>query len=559
MSASSESDIGRSWVVITVTVLVWIAVAVLPILTARPDGSVGDGEFSTPRAMEHVAVIAQEPHPMGSEANALVRDYLLGELTALGLDPQAQSFEAPDFYGAPGTKVEVANVMAKIPGSDPTESVVLMAHYDSAPTTPGANDDAAAVAAILETARVLRSGPSLRNDVIVLFTDGEEPAPRVGSPQFVTEHPWARDVGFVVNLEAAGRSGPVMLVEMNGPGEWLLEGLREVPHPVAFSFLTETVALIGGIGTDFDPFADAGVPAFHLAYARGTPIYHTPDDSIENLSRDSLFHHGSYALALARHFGDLDLSRSLPAAESVFFTVGRGYVVHYPTDWAIPLTVLTVVLSGLAAHVRLREDERSLKWVFAGIMAVGVCVLVAVAVVTVVWRWSTGVRSSPGIVESYVYLVALVGMGIAVGGGLWRSVKRRWVRIDASVSVLLLWVLLAVVLNVFVPEIGYLFLWPALASSLALMGKSRQDGAWQRYLLLVLVTAPTLILVVPAIDTFYQLAAPRPGNLDSQVVETVAVVILLAVMMVALVATTVAAGKGSVRTTSSLRRGVRYH
>ena len=61
-------------------------------------------------------------------------------------------------------------------------AVALVAHFDSDPTTPGANDDAAGVAAILETARVLLSGPPLRNDVILLFTDGEEPAPRFGLP-----------------------------------------------------------------------------------------------------------------------------------------------------------------------------------------------------------------------------------------------------------------------------------------------------------------------------------------------------------------------------------------
>ena len=49
-----------------------------------------------------------------------------------------------------------------------------MAHYDSVPFGPGAADDGAGVVTLLETARALKAGPPLKNDVIFLFTDGEE-------------------------------------------------------------------------------------------------------------------------------------------------------------------------------------------------------------------------------------------------------------------------------------------------------------------------------------------------------------------------------------------------
>ena len=42
-------------------------------------------EFSSGRALDHVRVIAQKPHPMGSPENAAVRDYLVKELKALGI------------------------------------------------------------------------------------------------------------------------------------------------------------------------------------------------------------------------------------------------------------------------------------------------------------------------------------------------------------------------------------------------------------------------------------------------------------------------------------------
>ena len=41
-------------------------------------------EFSASRAFEHLMVIAREPHPTGSAANARVRDYLIQQLQAPG-------------------------------------------------------------------------------------------------------------------------------------------------------------------------------------------------------------------------------------------------------------------------------------------------------------------------------------------------------------------------------------------------------------------------------------------------------------------------------------------
>ena len=50
--------------------------------------------FSAARAMQHLEAIAREPHPIGSTANARVRDYLVAQLRALGLHTQVQTTTA---------------------------------------------------------------------------------------------------------------------------------------------------------------------------------------------------------------------------------------------------------------------------------------------------------------------------------------------------------------------------------------------------------------------------------------------------------------------------------
>ena len=191
---------------------------------------------------------------MGSTAITEVRSYLVAELEKLGLEPEFQTISAPNYYEQ-GDPVDVINVIATIPGRATTGAVALMAHYDTVPATPGANDNSAAVATLLESGRAILAGPQLRNDVTLLFTDSEEPNPRYGSRAFVRESPVFQDIALVVNLESIGGSGPSSLVETSGSVTWLVgQYAAAVSNPTAFSFVAEITTLLGDFGTDFDPF-----------------------------------------------------------------------------------------------------------------------------------------------------------------------------------------------------------------------------------------------------------------------------------------------------------------
>ena len=115
------------------------------------------------------------------------------------------------------------NVLARIKGQGPPgkKALMLCAHYDSVHEGPGASDNAAGVAVVLETLRALKAGPPLERDVIALFTDGEE-CGLLGSRLFVNEHPWAKEVGIVLNFDARGNSGPSIMFETSDGNGWLI-------------------------------------------------------------------------------------------------------------------------------------------------------------------------------------------------------------------------------------------------------------------------------------------------------------------------------------------------
>jgi hypothetical protein len=76
-------------------------------------------EFSSGRAMQHVREIAQNPHPMGSAEHGRIRDYILKELTALGLEPETQKTAVVNqFLGPPFPSATVENILARIKGTE---------------------------------------------------------------------------------------------------------------------------------------------------------------------------------------------------------------------------------------------------------------------------------------------------------------------------------------------------------------------------------------------------------------------------------------------------------
>ena len=185
--------------------LILAAAAWIGIASILPPAAVGAAapaeDFSAERAFTHIEAIARRDRPIGSPGNAAARDYVVSELEAMGVTVDLQRFSAPDYYGDGADPVTLVNIVGLIPGTDPTGSIVLMGHYDTYPGAPGANDDAAAIATVLESGRAVLAGPPRRNDIILLLTDGEEPAPRFGSTEFVARHPLADAVGLVVNFE----------------------------------------------------------------------------------------------------------------------------------------------------------------------------------------------------------------------------------------------------------------------------------------------------------------------------------------------------------------------
>ncbi|MCX6371552.1 MAG: M20/M25/M40 family metallo-hydrolase, partial [Actinobacteria bacterium] len=299
---AAKDSLLAALVVAVVAALVVVGVTPLGVSPPAPERSAAGG-FSAGRAMVLLRAIAAAPRPMGSEGAAQARDAIVAELKALHLASHVQTASA---VAAQSGRVAgtVSNVVARLPGSDPSRAVLLVAHYDSVPVAAGAADDGGGVVTLLETARAMASGPRPRNDIIFLFTDGEERG-LLGARAFLREEPWAYGVGVVLNFDSPGSSSPVLMYETSaGNGLLVREFVAAAPRPHTSSLMFEVSRRLP-IASDFRPFVAAGVPGMSFGALDGPAFDHTAYDSLESFHARSLQHEGDTALALARHFGGL--------------------------------------------------------------------------------------------------------------------------------------------------------------------------------------------------------------------------------------------------------------
>lgn len=450
------------------------ALAIFELRAPNPEPANAPADhFSALRAMTHVRAIAQAPHPIGSSANTAARDYLVAQLSALGLEPQVVT--ATGTYDQPGALVagRPHDVVARLPGTANSGAILLMAHYDSVPSGPGAADDASGVATILEAVRALRTGPSLKNDLIVLFTDGEESG-LLGAEAFVASNPLMHDVGLVMNFEARGNSGPSLLFETSVNNASLIQEVANTaPYPAASSLFYSLYKLLPN-DTDFTVFRPARTPGLNFAFGGHLEAYHSWLDTADNLDAASLQHHGSYLLPLVRRFGQMDLSTlKQQTGDDVFFNWFGRNLIAYSERWVLPGEVVASIVLILAIFLALSRAQVQKRGLALSVVSSLLMLLIIPGImVGAGWLilWILGSRELLGdTTPNSFLLVGLVVLGAVVGGAVLAWLRRHFNVQELSLAGLVVVCLLSWSVALLLPSGSYLLFWPLLLTTAGLL------------------------------------------------------------------------------------------
>lgn len=451
-------------------------------------------EFSAGRALEHVKAIALKPRPPGTAEHVSAREYIVGQLKQFGLDAEVQEAD------------KVANVIGRLKGTGGgTGAILLMSHYDTVPTSPGAADDGSGVAAVLETLRALKAGPPLRNDVVALFSDGEETG-LLGAKAFAESYPGRDDVKVVLNFDARGDIGPVLMFETSPQNGWLIEHFADAaPKPVANSLMFEVYKRLPN-DTDFTVFKRKGVAGLNFAPIGGFATYHNKLDTLADFSVDTLQHVGENALPLARAFGNLSLERTREP-DAVYFDLLGATLITYPGWLVLPLAIVAGLAFAAVVFYGVRKGRLRPGRVGLGFLALLLSVIAAAAVNYAAASY-IGLRHprswlaiQPDTPQGRFYALGLLALTVAVVTAIYAWFRARVGVGDLLVGAALWWLLLTWLTALFLPGASYLFTWPLLFALLAAALVLSAEGGeiTQKWMIaaLLLCAAPGVLLLVP--------------------------------------------------------------
>ncbi|HEV7396289.1 MAG TPA: M20/M25/M40 family metallo-hydrolase [Pyrinomonadaceae bacterium] len=418
-------------------------------------------EFSAERAFEHLKVLASRPHPVGSLFHDNVREYIVGVLTKLELQPELQVSERRDPTSTKVLKFE--NIVARLPGNEPGKGTLLLAaHYDTVSQSPGASDDGSGVVTLLEAAAALKARSALKRDVVLLISDGEE-AGFDGAKTFLKSSLFP-EISLVLNFDARGSRGPVFMFETGDNNYWTMKEFGKVaPFPFTNSLNQEIYDALPH-HTDFTFFKNRGVPGFNFAYLGGLENYHSANDSLGTVDLRSIQHQGSYALALTSHFGNLELNQR-PHGNAVFFEGLGRVLISYPEGFVRPIALVISLLSVGVLVWGWRRRSLSLGW-----SALGLLLFLISAVCTVLMTTLIGIGLNLYFSESEIQqhgiplLIGLTAFNVALIVFIYWSGATNCSFRDLSAGALIGWLLCMLVVSYYFPLASYILQWSLLAS-----------------------------------------------------------------------------------------------
>ncbi|HEY8478515.1 MAG TPA: M20/M25/M40 family metallo-hydrolase [Spirillospora sp.] len=194
------------------------------------------------------------------------------------------------------TNLTSYNVLAERKATLPNpegKAVIISAHYDSVPGSPGANDDGSGTVLCLELARVLRRLPTQQAIRICLW--GSEEYGLIGARHYVAElddKGVAQITGVFQNDMVATShppAGTYWLLSVDGADNTTTAAVNAAARRLGYVDQVQGPTARGS--SDHEAFFERGIPAGNFSWRGGEapsrlePIYHTPQDTIaENIS-----------------------------------------------------------------------------------------------------------------------------------------------------------------------------------------------------------------------------------------------------------------------------------
>lgn len=309
--------------------------------------NIGLQSISEDAARSHVYFLSHnllEGRQAGTRGSQLAQQYIISRMREIGIRPYTDSYlqafsavarpvlhRQPRYYvetdsvnnilKVPHYILNMANVIAVIPGNSSADTIVIGAHFDHegiSPTLAGdkiynrADDNASGVSAVLQIMQAfVKSGATPHRTIIFAFWDGEELG-TLGSRYFVQHFQDASHIKAYLNFDMIGGNNRpddpqyfVYFYTENHPlfGNWLKEDLSHY-HFVLHPNYKPWDNPIGG--SDQGSFARHGIPIIWY-HTDAQPHYNKPSDEAQTINYSKLTNITRISFLTAWHLANNEL------------------------------------------------------------------------------------------------------------------------------------------------------------------------------------------------------------------------------------------------------------
>ena len=254
-----------------------VAAVLLVVLAGiAPTAALDDLTAEPARIEEMTRDLCTFERALGSEERTAAAAYITTAMEERGLSVNTARFAYANCYFDPPLALS-SNIIGVREGAT-DRIVVVSAHYDTAgPETPGADDNAAGVATMLEVARILNATPL--NQTVYFIAFGGEETGLDGSRRWLADNPDLHDrIVVAINLDCVA-SGDRLLATVLPQHRWILDAL-----PPSACIKETPARLLDAARGDEHAFRAAGIPTIRLYERDSHAIIHTPDDRPERLN-----------------------------------------------------------------------------------------------------------------------------------------------------------------------------------------------------------------------------------------------------------------------------------
>ena len=239
------------------------------------------------------------PRDAGTIRGRIASNCILDAASAAGADVRRDAFRAR----TPAGEREFINLYAEFKAADTNARwVVVISHFDTKPGSgcPGANDGASTSGLLIGLANALSNWQTPKGNLMLVWADGEECMSAYGpddgfwgskraAEYLVSKN---RQVQAVICVDMLGDKDLEISIPSNGSpalANIAIHAAKRAGYPGLVKPVEELVK------DDHVPFMDKGFKAVDLIdfdYGPGNSYWHTPQDTVDKISEESLLKSG---------------------------------------------------------------------------------------------------------------------------------------------------------------------------------------------------------------------------------------------------------------------------